>query len=592
MKRTEVILVFFIVLLTYQSHCQDELISNAIFSREENITIGAEGGYISHTKLSGLIVEKDTWGIIYTELEEVSKAEFVHLDGSKPKVTKQNKMISNDLTSSSFYTGTKAHMFAVEPGKFTLDYAKENSELGFLSGLDFGSSSKRVSSKFTIEMPLNLALALDSTSFLIQEQHVLIDTKEDNDSRKYTFDCALISDSIQSSMNLADWFIRILVVPTDDLTNPEKHFAQWYRKISAPHKSISTAAIQEITKGKIVADFQDSLDFVNYVFDQVKTNVSYIAIENNIGAIQPRSPDVICERKQGDCKDMANLICSILNHFDFKAYLGISATKSHLFKNDFPSLSSGNHLVCMLKHDNEWMQLDATDKYSPFQWPSMHTQGTTVFVVQEDSFEYVEIPEIPAEKSRISLELNFENDGQKCLAKWTFSGYEKWTIDYLKGYYGESDFNQKLKDVLRWDNETCEISELKWATKDEVIEVTAILNFPTKKSRTIGTKIYQSNDFVPLPEVLTSILTDDQVLWNAFTLNIFIAFPLENTLHPKLPTNSSIDGFWNIEYYDNQNHVELNATLTLNQSRFDSPNFNEELKQFQKMIRTTICYEK
>ncbi|MFT4879436.1 MAG: hypothetical protein ACI898_001982 [Flavobacteriales bacterium] len=367
---THCVLVVFSILLSAQLKGQDEIISDAIFERYEKIVVRQEGGYSSEVHLEGVALSKGTWGVVYSELEGVSKAEFNGIGGGKVKTIKQNKMVSNDLSGGAFYTGTKAHMFPVEEGQFELSYQKKHSELAFLSCLDFGRSQTILSSNFVIEMPLTYSLVIDSSAFLVDQDLVQIVVLETEDVRSYSFNCVIGIDSISEEMSEVDWLLRILTVPTNEINFPEQYFANWYRGLAAPNKHITTKGLNEITLGKQVEDFSDSLSFVDYVFDQVKTNVSYIDIENNIGAVQPRLPDVICERKQGDCKDMANLLCSILRTFDFQTYLGISATKSHVFKNNFPSLSSGNHLVCMLWFQNEWIQLDATDRFAPFQWPS------------------------------------------------------------------------------------------------------------------------------------------------------------------------------------------------------------------------------
>src|SRR5690606_7430592 len=67
----------------------------------------------------------------------------------------------------------------------------------------------------------------------------------------------------------------------------------------------------EIVK-KIQAQSRDKRELVRNIFYWVQSNVRYIAFEQGMRGLIPHSGTYVCEKRYGDCKDMANLIVDML----------------------------------------------------------------------------------------------------------------------------------------------------------------------------------------------------------------------------------------------------------------------------------------
>lgn len=102
---------------------------------------------------------------------------------------------------------------------------------------------------------------------------------------------------------------------------------------------------------------------------------------------------------------MAFLLYNALNYFGIEAYLAISATMTHRFEMDFPSVSSGNHMICVTKDKNDnYLFLDATEATGYYKNPSRFTQGTNVFVINDgEEGNVLQVPVVRSDENKIAI---------------------------------------------------------------------------------------------------------------------------------------------------------------------------------------------
>src|SRR6185369_7676613 len=122
---------------------------------------------------------------------------------------------------------------------------------------------------------------------------------------------------------------------------PEEYLNDWYMNILEKEPSLTKRNFASIIKE--IGQEADTDKLVRNIFHFVQAKIKYIDIENGLNAFVPRDPNFVLENKQGDCKDMAFLIYSILKGCGIKSNLALAASITHSFDVDFPSVASANH---------------------------------------------------------------------------------------------------------------------------------------------------------------------------------------------------------------------------------------------------------
>ncbi len=130
------------------------------------------------------------------------------------------------------------------------------------------------------------------------------------------------------------------------------------------------------------------------IYNWVKQNIKYIAFEDGMNGFIPRNAYHIFDNKYGDCKDMANLIKTMLDYADIPAYLTWIGTRRIPYTyNDVPSVYTDNHMICTAKLKNKYVFLDGTNSTLSFKAIPSEIQGKQALIGLSDTvFEVVDVP--------------------------------------------------------------------------------------------------------------------------------------------------------------------------------------------------------
>lgn len=134
---------------------------------------------------------------------------------------------------------------------------------------------------------------------------------------------------------------------------------------------------------------------VEGIFNWVQNNIKYIAFEYELSGFVPRPAHLVCDRKYGDCKDMANSIKYMLHLAGIEGHLTWIGTNSLPYKySEISTPSVDNHMICTyFDSEGKAIFLDATDSYIPFGYPASHIQGKEALIsLSADSMVLVEVP--------------------------------------------------------------------------------------------------------------------------------------------------------------------------------------------------------
>ncbi|MFT3679634.1 MAG: transglutaminase domain-containing protein [Ferruginibacter sp.] len=170
------------------------------------------------------------------------------------------------------------------------------------------------------------------------------------------------------------------------------------------------------------------------VYQWVQAHIKYVAFEEGLEGFVPRQAADVCNKRYGDCKDMASLLTALLKISGLNANFAWIGTRSIPYAySEVPLPLTDNHMICAVQIDKEWIFLDATDPNCIFGMPTSSIQGKQCLVgINPDKYELVTVPVMPSVKNTIVdstwLSINSNTLNGNC------------SVNYL-GYFGSDVYN-------------------------------------------------------------------------------------------------------------------------------------------------------
>jgi transglutaminase-like putative cysteine protease len=153
------------------------------------------------------------------------------------------------------------------------------------------------------------------------------------------------------------------------------------------------------------------------IFYWVKDNIKYIAFENGYEGFIPREAGLVCERKFGDCKDMASIITSMAHYAGIKD-VSVSWIGTRSIPYSYEQLSTpavDNHMIAIFKDGNDYVFLDGTDKETRYGIPTAFIQGKEALYNNGETYKIIPVPVVSAEMNEIHEELALKIDNNKLI---------------------------------------------------------------------------------------------------------------------------------------------------------------------------------
>lgn len=212
-----------------------------------------------------------------------------------------------------------------------------------------------------------------------------------------------------------------------------------------------------LTRGKT------EIEQIRSVYYWVQDHIKYIAFEEGLGGFVPRQAADVCQKRYGDCKDMASLTSSMLNLAGIPAHLVWIGTRDIPYRyQENPSMSVDNHMIAAVKYEGQWQFLDATDDRIDFGLPTSHIQGKEALVMtSEDQYEIVPVPIVPAAKNfkRDSIVLTLNGKTLKGQGKLSLEGLWKTSVKSAVQYRSESQREEYYKALLSRGSNKCTLEK-------------------------------------------------------------------------------------------------------------------------------------
>jgi len=451
-------------------------LKNHQFEIAKHITEQAE--YLTSKKLyfANEIIGFDS----FTEIEKIDA--FTYIPSSDKKIEVDYIETKREFDNGIFYSDQEYKHFtfpAVTKGAITnLSYTEKIKDPHFLGLFRFGSYVPTKSGQLVVEFPKNVEIGYIN----FNTTNVTIDfKKESNKSNNvYTWSVSNLDgfqgeDDSEEQLHIVPHIIVYIKSYTLDgksynVLNSEADLYKWYVSLV---DQIDTSELPEVYKiaDQITSGLNSEREKAESIFNWVQDNITYVAFEDGLGGFVPRGAASVCNKKYGDCKDMANLLFEMLNHVGIKAHRAWIGTRNRPYSYyEVPTPMVDNHMITAVIIDDETIFLDATDSYVPFGMPSAFTQTKEALIgIDENSYEIIKVPVQDAHKSTTNVLTNMSlNNGDiSVVESREMTGYSK--VDFVSGYtYKKDDKTEEeyLNTTLQLGNNKTKYTNIQKANFD------------------------------------------------------------------------------------------------------------------------------
>ncbi len=441
-----------------------------VLKNKETVTVkaGAKGLYVHSDSynermyLNNRAGNSSEFSLNYTPLDSISHIEASILVPGKKKYKKikvKQFKTANELSRSVFYDGAKSISFfypsMTDGAKTELSYSTEYPEPRLLPSFYFQEYVNVLEAEYSIitDNTVNVAWKL----YNMNDTSVQFTQKNDGDEVTYSWKMTNLAAFSQepnapgprcTMPHIIVWIktAKIGEVIQPILSSPIDLY-EWYSKNLTTVDYTPSEEIKSIVDS-LLQGKTDEIDKVKSIYSWVQSNIKYLAFEDGMGGFVPRNGKKVCDRRFGDCKDMANMIHTMMEYAKIPSQLTWVGTRGLPYNyEETPTPVVDNHMITTYINKGNYYYLDATGPFTPYDMPSAFIQGKEVMIgFDKDHYEIRHVPVMEASKNTVndSIELSLNGTRIDGKGKTTFTGYRH--IDIAEHLVASS---QKQKQTLR-----------------------------------------------------------------------------------------------------------------------------------------------
>ena len=340
--------------------------------------------------------------------------------------------------------------------KKVLHYKQEFTQAQLLDGFFFSSSIFCNSSKLTITVDQNIDLGFkmfNTKDYPIQFKEEIIKNRKVYTWEYVNSEKLKLEDNVFSPRYYIPHILYHIKSYTyngnktnvlSNLDDLHTYYTRFLKDLNLNDNPELKQIADSITVGST-----DEVDKIKKIYYWVKENIRYIAFEDGFGGFIPRDAKEVCDKKFGDCKDMANLLVSMIRSVGIKnVYHTWIGSNSLPYKyEDIPSTSVDNHMIATYIKDGKYIFLDATSKYTPWGMPSEFIQNKEAMIhIDKDRYDIVNVPIVdPSVNNYISkATIQFDGDTLKGRGEVSIYGYFK---DYMLEVLSDDSGDKRKKEI-------------------------------------------------------------------------------------------------------------------------------------------------
>ncbi len=396
-------------------------------------------------RANGIYNKYSVYHGIFDELTDIEAYTKVP-DGNKYRKIKVTDIkTENAISRGIFYDDVKQSMFdfpSLVKGAIAYETHKEfHKDAHLLSPFYFASYMPVMQSKFTVTFPVDI----DVRYIIKNDQGNSISVTEDKKGKQRILEFSAINtkmfDRFGNGPSRAYYEPHVIIYIASYKDNDEvvpflKDVNDLYRWNYGFLKGINE------TPSPVLKHLSDSLtsglnsdhEKASRIYEWVQSNIKYVAFEEGLEGFIPRQAVDVCNKKYGDCKDMASLLTALLQIAGLDAHFTWIGTRDIPYDyTEVPLPIVDNHMICAVKINKEWIFLDGTDPNCEFGFPTHAIQGKQALIAfDENKYEIVRVPEMDAAKNTMVDSTFIAISDQ---------GIKGQTSAYYHGYFGNDIFN-------------------------------------------------------------------------------------------------------------------------------------------------------
>lgn len=343
----------------------------------------------------------------------------------------------DDHDQSIFHDDNKKSTFIysglTKGGKTSLSYSKKMSNPYFFGTFYFSTYLPVEESKYVVETPVDMEITYklfgneqEKIEYSVETKgNIKIHTWKAKELTELKFESGAVDISyVATHMQL---YINTYKVKGEDrhiirdLDDLYSYYRGFVNEINSDYPELASIA-DSLTK-----NLTTNNEKVETIFYWVQDNIKYVAFEDGMGGFIPREAQLVCDRKYGDCKDMASILYAMINSVGVPAYYTWIGSRSIRYDySELPTTATDNHMICSYNDGEKYVFLDATSKGLPLGMPSGFIQGKQALIgIDKDNYEVVRVPVVSSVDNGMfdTVMVQIENNKVIGVAKVTYFGY-------------------------------------------------------------------------------------------------------------------------------------------------------------------------
>jgi len=253
---------------------------------------------------------------------------------------------------------------------------------------------------------------------------------------------------------------------------------------------------------------------------------------------------------------MALLLTNMYTYLGFDASIALSSTLSNEFQFNFPTLASADHVICVLKHNNKYYYLDATERLGKYDQPSQQIQETKAMISKPNAAQIIDIPKMDGTFNSTTSIFNIKIDQGKIKGTFDneYKGYSKIFIENITENYSTTKSKQLLKKYYQDRNYNISFANIEYLKKNESINISGEIDLNPTVLTKVENKTFFNFNFSPF------IHTFDKEIDTTENYPLYRTTNNKNTLVIEFPFNiNRVESL-----YSNFKFTENNIVYTFN----------------------------
>ena len=569
----------------------------------------------------------------YTE-DEIGYSSFTELSNIEPLVYVPNgdkfkKIKIKDITDEDafdnnvFHDDYKLKRFLYgglkNGGKTALKYNKRLTDAHFFGSFYFSSYLPVESASFTISTPADMEIAF--TLFGDEEQKKLVNytVTESNSSKVHTWTAKNLPENNyeQGSIDMRYIMTHIQVriksykfkgETINVLRDVDDLYAYYYDFV----KDVNTSGAEELKliTDSITKNLETTEEKVTAIYYWVQDNIRYVAFEDGMGGFIPRSAELVCDRKYGDCKDMSSVLYTMINSIGIPAYYTWVGSRDIPYTYEqVPTPAVDHHMICTYFNGEDYVFLDGTGTGTIYGFPTSFIQGKQTLVgISPTEYKLLMVPVLESSASATidSVDVEIEGGSIKGTGTVQYTGYASIYISNSIQNMTEKEKDNFVKSAFKKGNKKseCGVDEIRGVdVREEALAIDYHFNTPDYVKEHEDElyfnpflKKYHSGARINLETTKNPIeSTYKEINRNVVSLKIPEGYAVEYIPEPISYQSDKFSADVTFDHLKETNRIVIETTFDLNHLVIEPNEFedwNEMVKQLNGIYTELIIFKR